>query len=254
MAEVHDLQVELLANGSYLIVLPFPLDPEDIEQIATVFPVDELDTDEYYAVLTVQFRHDVGEATPGARICAVLNKVIELQRLTRDSVRVTTHSIDGLTFAFIKDGLVWAPQVEEPTVVTVDDIGFGEGNEILVVRGTTGFEIVRILSAKHGTALVKELHNSDPIGRVDCSLNVAHRHPLDYLGIGDSDEFPQTFAVRSRTEDRRELVSWMLDQGGPGYDRLITKIIRYFPEDFVELRVERQSDVFVRIAADVITI
>lgn len=235
---METVQVEQLVGGSYLVIQSNPLHPEEIEQLEYLFVVYKLDTSNEGLVMSVRFRDDVGRAEPGANVVVFLNKLIELQRLNRTDSRIATHSINQDTLDSIERRLSWTPTVGEPSVVGLGDIGLGSGNEILVVRGSAGFEIVRIHSSSSGGVEVTELYSSEPRFTRDCSIGVSHTHAPSYFGIGDTDEFPRTFAVRNRTEYRRELVNWLLAQPGSRYDSLATKILRYYPEDFVELSVE----------------
>ncbi len=233
---METLQVERLMGGSYLVNQANTLYAEEIEQLENLFVVSKLEGDDEGLVMSVRFRDDIGPAEPAADIITFLNKLIELQRLNRSDTQIVTHSIGQDILDIIESRLVWTPTVDEPSVVGLDDIELG--SDILVVRGSVGFEIVRIHSAQNGTLLVTELYSSELLLNRECSLGGCHRHSPSYFGIGEIDEFPQTFAVRNRTEYRRELVNWLLSQPGGTYNSLATKILRYFPEDFVELSVE----------------
>ncbi|MGB4768360.1 MAG: hypothetical protein WBP22_03815 [Candidatus Saccharimonas sp.] len=249
---METVQVELLVGGSYLVSQTNPLHAEEIEQLENLFAVSRLEGDSEGLVMSVRFRDDIGPAEPAADIIRFLNKLIELQRLNRSDTRIVTHSIKQDVLDIIESHLAWTPTVGEPSIVGLDDIGIGPGNEVLVVRGSAGFEVVRIHDSNRGFVLATELYSSEPMFGRECSIGVAHEHHPSYYGLGEVDEFPRTFAVHNRTEYRRELVNWLLSQPGRKYDSLATKILRYFPEDFVELSVENSYHGHSRVVVNIL--
>ncbi len=245
----QELRVELLVDGEFLVVLPSELDEDDLNEIGSIDSVNELQSDDGWVVLV---RFSPGEGDSCKHIIAFLNNYIRLTRSTANDLSLVSKSLPSWQFDRVKNGIVWASVAELPNIVSIDDVGTGIGNEVLVVRGSSGFEIVRIESIGRGATLhdpqltVRELHRSYPSFDSPCSLGVSHEHGASYFGMSDKDEFPRTFAVRNYTEDHRRLVAWMLDSGRE-YDQLATKIIQCFPEDFVELRVDRSHNMPPRI-------
>ena len=242
----QELRIELLVDGEFLVVLPSELDEDDLNEIGSIDGVEEIQSDDGWVVLV---RFSPGEGDSCKYIIAFLNNYIRLTRSTADDIRLVSKSLPSWQFDRVKDSIVWASIAELPCVVGIDDVGTGVSNEVLVVRGSSGFEIVRIESIGRGTTpynpqvTVRELYRSY---HSPCSLGVSHEHSAGDFGMGDKDEFPKAFAVRNSTEDHRRLVAWMLDSGRE-YDQLATKIIQCFPEDFVELRVERSHNMPARI-------